>query len=224
MIKDRARKKDWLIHCPAENSRLDLGITLNPATIQSDLNDIETLEVSPGKQLQPNHVLTVDLKTIHSDFDDMVSRGLKAGQNLQTSSGKPSDFSMTHSDLGSIVSFGLPSNQMLQTDRGVILTSETTDLDADDIMTKGSLVSFMLNLSRGKSLSPSRQNHLDFGLPDIDDAPVIVRDSRALRADRVKVLPPSNPAVEDDEDGWRLVLYFGAALCFFCGLGRKDSA
>jgi hypothetical protein len=88
-------------------------------------------------------------------------------------------------------------------------------------MTKGSRVNFMLNLSRGKSLSSSWQNHLDFGLPNIDDAPVIVRGTWALSADRAKVLPPSNPALEDDEDGWRLVPYFGAALCFFSWIGQK---
>ena len=209
---------------PGREQQADLGIPLTPTTIRSDLNDIETLEVSPAKQLQPNHVLTVDLKTIHSDLDDIVSRGLKAGQNSQTSYGKSSDSSMTHSDLGGIVSLGLPANQMLQTDRGMILTGDTIDLDFDDIMAKRSRVSFMLNLSRGKSLSPSLQNHLDFGLPDIDDAPVIVRDRWALGADRAKVLihPILWWKTMRTDGGWFLI---SVQRCVsFRGLGRKDLA
>ena len=35
------------------------------------------------------------------------------------------------------------------------------------------------------------------------------------------MLPPSNPQVEDDEDGWMLVPYFGAALLFLSWIGQK---
>jgi hypothetical protein len=131
------------------------------------------------------------------------------------------DLETTHSD-GSMVPLGLPSSQTLQTDRGMILTPETIHLDSDDLVTKGPEASFELNLNRGKSLASwQNQPHFANDIPDIEDTPVINRRGWALGVDRAKMLPPSNPQVEDDEDGWMVLPYFGAALLFFSWIGQK---
>jgi len=110
---------------PGQEQQADRGMTLNPATIHSDLDDIVTLGLSPDQELQPDRGLTLNLETIHSDLDDIVTRGLKPGQELQADPGGALNPSTIHSDLGNIVTLGVPPSQEMQADRGMTLSPET---------------------------------------------------------------------------------------------------
>src|SRR5215469_4237491 len=52
---------------PGKEQQADRGMTLNPATIHSDPDDIVTLGLSPSQEVQPDRGLPLNLGTIHSD-------------------------------------------------------------------------------------------------------------------------------------------------------------
>jgi hypothetical protein len=187
----------------------DRGMTLNPATIHSDLDEIVTLGLSPGQELQPDRELTLNLEMIHSDLDDIVTRGLKPGQELQADSGGALNLSTVHSDLDNIVTLVLPPGQKLQADRGATLNPDTIHVDLDDIVTRGLPPGLELNLDRGKSLPVGWQTIV----PDTDDTPATALPHRWEQY-HSKMSPSTNPELDDDE-GWKLVPYFGAVLLFF---------
>ena len=203
---------------PGREHQADRGMTLNPDTIHSDLNDIVTLGLSPDQELQPDRG---NLETIHSDLDDIVTQGLKSGQEQQADSGGALNSSAIHSDPGNIVTLGFPSSQEQQADRGTPLTLETILSDPDDFVTRGLPPSLELNLSRGKSLPVSwlaKIAPINI-VPDTDETPAIVPPHRwELGDDHAKLLPSTKLEQEDDDDanaGWKLVLYFAPVLFLF---------
>jgi len=206
---------------PGREQQADRGMTLNPDTIHSDLNDIVTLGLSTDQELQPDRGLTLNLETIHSDLDDIVTQGLKSGQEQQADPAGALNSSAIQSDPGNIVTLGFPSSQEQQADRGTTLTPETILSDPDDFVTRGLPLSLELNLSRGKSLPVSwlaKIAPINI-VPDADETPAIVPPHRwELGDDHAKLLPSTKLEEEDDDDanaGWRLVLYFAPVLFLF---------
>ena len=180
---------------PGHEQQADHGMTLNPATIHSDPDDIVTLGLSPDQELQPDRGLTMNLETIHSDLDDIVTRGLKPGQELQADPGGGFNPETTHSDPGSIVTLGVPPGQELQADRGMTLNLDTFHSDLDDIVTLGP-PRLEVNLHRGKSLSASRPAKVALGtsVPGTDDTSAIVpRDRWDFGDDLTEMLLSINP-------------------------------
>jgi hypothetical protein len=224
---------------PGQEHQADRGITLNPATIHSDPDDIVTLGPSPDQEVQPDRGLTLNLETIHSDLDDIVTRGLKPGEELQADPAGALNPSTIHSDLGNIVTLGLPPSQELQADHGKTLTPETIHSDPHDIRTRGPPQSLEVNLHRGKSLSANRHAKvaLETIVPGTDDISAIVPwDRWDLGDDLTKMLLSINPGLGvnpglgDNVDAnavWKLpwgialiplVPYFGALLLFISGI------
>jgi hypothetical protein len=225
---------------PGQEQQADRGMTLNPATIHSDLDNSVTLGLSPDQELQPDRGLTLNLETVHSDLDDIVTRGLKPGRELEADRGGAlnpstihSDLSnivtyaalpgaapcltfTIHSDLGNIVTLGLPPSQELQADRGMTLSPVTIHSDPDDIATRGLSPRLKVNLHRGKSLPASRQAKVALGtsVPDTDDTSAIVpRDRWDLGDDHTKMLSSIIPGLGDIVDAnawWKLP--WGSAL------------
>jgi hypothetical protein len=198
---------------PGQEQQADRGMTLNPATIHSDLDDVVTLGLSPDQELQPDRGLTLNLDTIHSDLDNIVTLGLPSSQELQADPGGALNSDTIHSDLGNIVTLGLSPSQELQADRGMTLTPETIHSDPDDIATRGLPPSLEVNLHRGKSLPAGWRTIVS----DTDDTSAAALPHRwwELGDDRVKMLRPTNAELDDDDDKWKLVPYFGAVLVFF---------
>jgi hypothetical protein len=194
---------------PGQEQQADRGMTLNPATIHSDLDDIVTLGLSPSQEVQPDRGLTLNLETTHSDLEDTVTLGLPLVHELQTDSGGGFNPETIHSDLHGIVTLGRPPGQDLQPDRSDTLNLETIHSDLDDIATRGLAPSLELNLDRGKSLPAGWQTIV----PDTDDTPATALSHRWEQY-RSKMLPSTNPELDDD-DAWKLVPYFGAVLLFF---------
>ena len=82
----------------------------------------------------------------------------------------------------------------------------------------------------GKSLSVNWQAKVAPGtiVPDTDETPATA-DSHPWKLidDRAKMLPSTNPDLDDDEEGnlgWKLVPYFGAALLFFSWIVQSGLA
>jgi hypothetical protein len=212
--KGAGKKKGFVDSLPpGRELEADRGKALNPETVHSDLDDIVTLGLPPGQELQPDRGMTLNLQTVHSDLDDIVTLGLPPGQKLQADSGAGALNPETiHSDLDNIVPLGLPPGQELQPDRGMTLNIETVHSDLDDIAPIGLTRDLELNLDRGKSLPAGWQTIV----PDTGDTPATALPNRwELGDDRAKMLPSTNPELEDDDDGWRLVPYFGILLVFF---------
>jgi hypothetical protein len=98
------------------------------------------------------------------------------------------------------------------------LTPETIHSDPDDITTRGLPPSLEVNLHRGKSLSANWQAKVAPGtiVPDMDETLATALPHRwAFGDDLAKMLPSTDPALEDDDEGnlwWKLVPHFGAAL------------
>jgi hypothetical protein len=227
---------------PGQEQQADRGMTLNPATIHSDPDDIVTLGLSPSQEVQPDRGLTLNLETIHSDLDDVVSRGLKPGQELQADSGGALNPSTIQSDQDAIVTLRLPPTQELQADRRRTLTRETIRSDPDDIVTRGLAPSLELNLGRGKSLPASWQAKVALGtsVPGTDATSAIVPPDRwDLGDDLTKMLLSINPRLGvnpglrdnvDAEAWWKLpwgialiplVPCFGALLLFVSGIVKS---
>jgi hypothetical protein len=183
----------------------------------------------PGKEQQADRGMTLNPATIHSDFEDAVTLGLSPSQEVQPDRGLPLNLEMIHSDLVGIVTLGRPPGQDLQPDRSDTLNLGTIHSNLDDIATRGLAPSLELNLGRGKSLPARWQAKVTLGtsVPDADDTPAIVPRTRwELGDDHTKILPSTKPELEDDDDGWKLVPYFGALLLFFSwivksGLGAR---
>src|SRR5262249_52264071 len=183
----------------------------------------------PGKEQQADRGMTLNPATIHSDFEDAVTLGLSPSQEVQPDRGVPLNLEMIHSDLVGIVTLGRPPGQDLQPDRSDTLNLGTIHSNLDDIATRGLAPSLELNLGRGKSLPARWQAKVTLGtsVPDADDTPAIVPRTRwELGDDHTKILPSTKPELEDDDDGWKLVPYFGALLLFFSwivksGLGAR---
>jgi hypothetical protein len=207
---------------PGREQQADHGMTLNPATIHSDLDDIVTLGLSPNQEVQPRHGLALNLETIHSDLEDTVTLGLPLGHELQADSGGGFNPERIHSDLDGIVTLGRPLGQNLQPDRSDTLNLGTIHSNLDDIATRGLAPSLKLNLGRAKSLPAIWQGWLTLGtsVPDTDDTYAIVpRDRWELGDDHT-------PELEEWKLPWRsaliqLVPYFGVLLLFVSGIAKS---
>jgi hypothetical protein len=154
-VDDRGpgKEKGLVDSLPGQEQQADRGMTLNPATIHSDPDNIGTLGPSPDQELQPDRGLTLNLETIHSDLDDIVTRGLKPGQELQADPGGGFNPETTHSDLDGIVTRGLKPGQELQADPGGGFNPETTHSDLDGIVTLGRPPSQDLQSDRSDTLN-----------------------------------------------------------------------
>jgi hypothetical protein len=142
---------------------------------------------------------------------------LPPGRELQADRGKALNPDTIHSDLDEIVTLGLPPSQELQADRGMTLNLATVHSDLDDIATRGLTPGLELNFNRGKPLPASRLTKVAPGavVPDTDETLATALPHRwDLGDDRAKMLPSTNPELEDDDEGWRLVPYFGTVLLF----------
>ncbi len=202
---------------PGQEQQADRGMTLNPDTIHSDLDDIVTLGLPPGQELQPDRGLTLDLETINSDLDDVVTRELPPGLELNPDRG-PLNPETIHSDPDDIVTGGLPPGLELNLDRGVALNPETIHSDLDDIATGGLPPGLELNLDRGKSLQVSWQAKVAPGThpyQDTNDTPATEVPRHWSLGDGRAMLRSTNPELDDDDDKWKFVPYFGAVLLFF---------
>jgi hypothetical protein len=221
---------------PGQEQQADRGMTLNPATIHSDPDDIVTIGPSPEQELQPDRGLTLNLETIHSDLDDIVTRGLKPGQELQADPGGGFNPETIHSDLDSIVTLGRPPGQDLQPDRSDTLNLGTIHSDLNDIATRGLPPRLEVNLHRGKFLPASWPAKVTLGtsVPDTDDTSAIVPPDRwDLGDDHTKMLLSINPGLGDKVDAnawWKLpwgialiplVPSFGALLLFVSGIVKS---
>jgi hypothetical protein len=231
--RDAGKKKGFVDSLPpGKELQADRGKALNLETIHSDQDNIVTLGLPPGKELQPDREMTLNLETIHSDLTDIVSLGLPPGQELQADRGGALNSHTIHSDLDDIVNLGLPSGLELQADRGRTLNLEMIHSDLDDIVTRGLPPSLELNLGPGKSLPASWQAKVAPGMivPDTDETLTTALPPRwELVDDRAKILPSTNPTLDDDDEGnlgWKLVPYFGVVLLCFSrivqsGLGAR---
>src|SRR5271165_36127 len=142
---------------------------------------------------------------------------LPPGRELEADRGKALNPDTIHSDLDNIVTLGPPPSLELQADRGMTLNLATVHSDLDDIATRGLTPGLELNFNRGKPLPASRLAKVAPGtiVPDTDETLATALPHRwDLGDDRAKVLPSTNPELEDDDDGWRLVPYFGTVLLF----------
>ena len=57
---------------PGPEQQADRGMTLNPDTIHSDLDDIVTLGLQPSQELNVNRSRTLNPNTIHPELDELV--------------------------------------------------------------------------------------------------------------------------------------------------------
>ena len=202
---------------PGRELEADRGKALNPDTIHSDLDEIVTLGLPPSQELKADRGMTLNLATVHSDLDDIATRGLTPRLELQTDPGGALNPETIHSDLDNIVTLGPPPSLELQADRGMTLNLATVHSDLDNIATRGLTPGLELNFNRGKPLPASRLAKVAPGtiVPDTDETLATALPHRwDLGDDRAKVLPSTNPELEDDDDGWRLVPYFGTVLLF----------
>jgi hypothetical protein len=196
---------------PSQEQQTDRGMTLNPATIHSDLDDIVTLGFSPDQELQPDRGLTLTLETIHSSLDDIVTRGLKPDQELQADSGGALKPETIHSDRDEIAIPGVQPSPGVQD--GGALNRKAIHSDFDETMTLRLQAGQELQTGRGKSLKASWQTIVPDIVPDIDDTPAAVL--LEVEKYRPKGLPSTNPELDDDDEKWGLVPYFGILLVFF---------
>jgi hypothetical protein len=198
---------------PSQEQQTDRGMTLNPATIHSDLDDIVTLGFSPDQELQPDRGLTLTLETIHSDLDDIVTGGLKPGQEVQADPGGALKPETIHSDRDEIAIPGVQPSPEVQ-DGGGALNPEAIHSDLDETMTLRLQAGQALQTGRGKSLQASWQTIVPDIVPDIDDTPATAVLPEVEKY-RPKGLPSTNPELDDDDEKWGLVPYFGILLVFF---------
>ena len=154
--------------------------------------------------------MTLNPATIHSDLEDSATLGLPLGHELQADSGRRFNPETIQSDLDGIVTLGRSPGQDLQPAHSDTLNLETIHSNLDDIATRGLTPGLELNLGRGKSLPASWQAKVTLwtSVPDTDDTYAIVpRDRWELGDDHTKILPSTNPELEDDDEanpGWKL--------------------
>jgi hypothetical protein len=110
-----------------------------------------------------------------------------------------------------------PAPELQADDRGRVLYFQAIHSDLDDIVTGGLAPGLGLNPDGGKYFQVSWQakDAPRTIVPDTDDPPVTelprhweLRDGRAM-------LRLTNPELDDDDDNWKFVPYFGAVLVFF---------
>ena len=175
---------------PGQEQQADRGMTLNPATIHSDLNDVVTLGRSPEQELQPDRGLTLNLETVHSDLGNIVTLELPPSQELQADRGMTLNPETIHSDPDDIATRGLPPSLEVNLHRAKSLSAN-----------------WQAKVAPGAIVADSD-----------DTSAAALRHRWEFGDDRAKMLASTNPPLEDDDEGnlwWKLVPYFGVVLLFF---------
>jgi hypothetical protein len=200
---------------PGKQQQIDPDMTLNPATIDPNLDDIVTLGLSPNQELQPDRGLTLNLEIIHSDSKDIVTLGLPWGHELRADSSGDFNPETIHSDLDRIVTLGRLPGQDLQLDRSDTLNLGTIHSDLDAIATRGLRPRLEVPLHRGKSLPASSQAKVTIRTSslDMDDTIAIIPQVRwDLDHDYVRMLSSIIPGLDRDNANEVSKLPWGIAL------------
>jgi hypothetical protein len=171
---------------------------------QKGFDDASAL--SPGLQADLGKALNPE--TVHSDLDDIATLGLQPSQGLQVDGGAALNLETIHSNLDEIAIPGVQPSPEVQD--GSALNPEAVHSDLDETMTLLRLQAGQeLQTGRGKSLRAGRQTIV----PDIDDT------SATAVLPVVEEYRPkgwsTNPELDDDDDKWRSIPYFGILLVFF---------
>lgn len=146
-----------------------------------------------------------------------MTKGLRPRLELNLDREETSNPETIHSDLNDIVTGGLLPGLELNLDRHTGLDPETIRLDLDDIVTKALRRGLELNFDRGKSSQANWQAKDAPGtiVPDTDDTSATVLPHHWELRDGRAMLRSTIPDLDDDDDRWKSVPYFGAVLLFF---------
>ena len=112
----------------------------------------------------------------------------------------------------------LPPGQELQAEGGRLLNLEPIHSDPGDIAISELPLDLELNLDRGKPLQVSWPAKVAPGIivPDADDTPATELPRQWVLGDgRAEILRSIHPELDDDDEKWKFVPYFGAVLLFF---------
>ena len=135
-----------------------------------------------------------------------MTLGPQPSQGLQLDGGAALNLETIHSDLEEIAIPGVQTSPEVQD--GGALTPEAIHSDLDETMNLRLQAGQELQTGRGKSLQASWQTVV----PDIDDTPA----TAILPIEKYRPKGWStNPELEDDDEKWRSVPYFGILLVFF---------
>src|SRR5262249_30089734 len=91
---------------PGKEQQADRGMTLNPASIHSDLEDSVTPGLPLGHELQADSGRRFNPETIQSDLDGIVTLGRPPGQDLQPDHSDTLNLETIHSNLDDIATRG----------------------------------------------------------------------------------------------------------------------
>ena len=183
---------------PGKEQQADRGMTLNPATIHSDLEDSATLGLPLAHELQADSGRRFNPETIQSDLDGIVTLGRPPGQDLQPDHSDTLNLETIHSNLDDIATKGLAPSFELNLGRDKSLPA-----------------SWQAWVILGTSV------------PDTDDTYAIgPRDRWKLGDDHIKILPSTNPGLEAWKLPWRIALiqlvpYFGVVLLFVSAIVKS---
>jgi hypothetical protein len=180
---------------------------------QKGFDNSPALQADLGKALNPD--------TVHSDLDDIVTLGLQPsqarvqpGQGLVDGGGALNPETI-HSDFDEIAIPAVQPSPEVQGGGGA-LNLEAIHSDLDETMTLRLQAGQELQTGRGKSLQASWQTIV----PDIDDTPATAVLPKVEQY-RPKGLLSKNPELDDDDDKWKCVPYFGAVLLFFSWISQN---
>lgn len=164
----------------------------------------------PAQEEQADRGMTLNPDTIQSDFDHVVTSELAPSLEVNLDRGALNP-ETTPSDVDHIVTGGLLPGLQASLDGG------TLNSDLDHIATEGLLPGLEPNLDRGKSLQASWQAKVAPRtiVPETDDTPATALPRRSDLSDGRAKLRSANPELDDDDDKWKCVPYFGAVLLFF---------
>jgi hypothetical protein len=201
---------------PGQELQADRGAALNPETIHSNLDDTVTREPAPGLELNLDRGVTLNFEMINSELSEIVTRELPPDRQLNPDRGVLNPDTV-HSDLAAVMTGGLWPGLELNPDPEVAFNLDTIHSNLDEITPRGLPTGFELDLGHDKSLHASRQAKVAPGttIPETDDAPATGLPRRwELRDGRAMLRSPS-PELDDDDDNWKFVPYFGGLLLFF---------
>jgi hypothetical protein len=207
---------------PGQEQQADPDMTLNPATIDSNLDDIEILGPLPNQELAPDRGLTLNLETINLDHGGAVTQGLKPGQEQQADPGITLAAETIYSDPDDIATRGLSSKRILEPEADKQQLSQAIKLlkEKMDLLIRQRLADWQAKIVPGAIES------------DTDDTSAAALPHRwQFRDNRTHILASTDPELMDDDEGnlwWKLVPYFGVVVLLFSwivksGRGAKKS-
>jgi hypothetical protein len=187
---------------------------LNPDASHSNLGDLVNLGLPPSQALQADPAVTLNADTIHSELEDIATLGLPPSQDVADPGGifYPETI---YSNLADIAAPGIPSDQALQAGPGMTLDADTMHSELNDAVPPGLRPGFEVSSNRGKPFpgSPPAKVAPEIMVPDADQTLATALPQR-IEKYRSKRFPLSNNELDDDY-GWTLIPYLGAALLFF---------